>query len=457
MALTFALPSWAERIRRNHAVKSAGVLVGGTAAAQFVAVIALPILTRIYSPTDFTVLATYSSLLFMLSYPATGRFDMAIPLAAEDSEAMNLLTLATLSSIFTAALLAGLLLFFGVAFAHAMSIDRTEKYLWLLPFSVAMAGTFIGFQSWWIRRKAFGAIATNRLGQVTTGVGIQLGLGVAGWKPIGLLIGHLMIAGAGSINLVRRFWRDDRHLFASVSLRSLWRTAYANRQYPQYSVADSLAATAGENLPIVIIAALSKGPEAGLLLLTVRVLGAPVQLIANAVAQVYLSNVARAHREGRLKAATRKLVRALILFGSAPLLFGSFAAAPLFGIIFGEQWATAGAMMMWVAPWYAVRLATMPLISLPALLGRQAQMMFIRVTTLLIRLAAVYLGFYYWNGRVVEALAISSFLHWSLLMALFYSLAGIRLRDLGLSFFAVPVIAALSGYGVAHFLVSPLL
>lgn len=84
-------------------------------------------------------------------------------------------------------------------------------------------------------------------------------------------------------------------------------------------------------------------------------------------------------------------------------------------------------------------------------------MMFIRVTTLLIRLAAVYLGFYYWNGRVVEALAISSFLHWSLLMALFYSLAGIRLRDLGLSFFAVPVIAALSGYGVAHFLVSPLL
>jgi O-antigen/teichoic acid export membrane protein len=436
-----SLKTW----RSNAAVRAAAILVGGTAAAQIIAVLALPILTRVYSPADFTILATYSALLFMLVYAATGRFDLAIPLVADDKEAANLLVLAVLCSVSTAGIIGLAVLCFGTTLAHAVSLDETGPYLWLLPISLALAGSFLAFQNWWLRRHSFRLVAATRLSQVLTGVSIQLGMGFGGWKPIGLLIGHLMIAGAGSVRFLLTFWRDERRLLRSITLKSLKTTAYTHRQYPQYSVVDAVAANAGEQLPLVIIAALSAGPEAGLLLLTMRVLGAPVDLLANAIAQVYLSTVAQAERDRRLSQSTERLVRALMIYGSAPFLFGSLATAPLFGIVFGERWTAAGSMIFWVAPWYAMRLSTAPLLSLPALLGRQRQIMVIRITTLFVRAGAVYVGLYLWNGRSVEALAIASFAHWLLLMGLLLSMAGVRLRELGFAFLLAPLTAALGG------------
>jgi len=42
-------------------VRSIGILVGGTAFSQLLALIVLPLLTRIYTPEDFTILATYAN------------------------------------------------------------------------------------------------------------------------------------------------------------------------------------------------------------------------------------------------------------------------------------------------------------------------------------------------------------------------------------------------------------
>ena len=89
-------------IRQNGFVRSAGILVGGTAGAQALTVLALPLLTRIYSPEEFSLLAIYVAMLTMLSVVACLRLEIAIPLPDNDNEAANLLGLALLSSTFIA-------------------------------------------------------------------------------------------------------------------------------------------------------------------------------------------------------------------------------------------------------------------------------------------------------------------------------------------------------------------
>lgn len=434
----------------NGAVRSAGMLVGGTAVAQLLAVIALPFLTRLYSPADFTVLAVYSALLAIVSIAATARYNMGIPLPESDEEAANLLMLSTVCSLITALLSGGLLWLFGAEFARAASIEEAEPFFWLLPISIFLSGSFLGFQNWWVRRKAFGNLAMTRFSQVLAGVSVQLGMGILGMRPLGLLVGQMLVSGAGSVKLMRDFWLRDRHLLRSINSRTLWRTAKKHSQFPKYSVADALAANAGTHVPLIIIAGLAVGPEAGLLLLTMRVLGAPVQLIAGAVAQVYLSNVGKAHQEGRLQVSVEKLVTALSLYGAAPLLFGSFAAVPLFGIVFGAEWADAGQMMMWVAPWYAFRMLGYPIVSVAAVLSRQRVVMVTRIASLIIRIAAVYIGFYYWDGRAVEALAISGIAHNLFFTVQSCWLARVRVRKLGIAFVAVPIAAGLLGVLVAQ-------
>jgi O-antigen/teichoic acid export membrane protein len=84
---------WAA-LARNRLVRSVGVLVGGTAFAHAITAATLPIVTRLYTPADFSVLAVFASLLSIVSVAACLRFDVAIPIPEHDAEAVNLLALA---------------------------------------------------------------------------------------------------------------------------------------------------------------------------------------------------------------------------------------------------------------------------------------------------------------------------------------------------------------------------
>lgn len=47
---------------KNRFARSVSILAGGTAAGQAIVVLASPLLTRLYSPEDFGLLAVYAAL-----------------------------------------------------------------------------------------------------------------------------------------------------------------------------------------------------------------------------------------------------------------------------------------------------------------------------------------------------------------------------------------------------------
>jgi hypothetical protein len=101
---------------------------------------------------------------------------------------------------------------------------------------------------------------------------------------------------------------------------------------------------------------------------------------------------------------------------------------------------------MWVAPWSALRLVTSPISMVAAIVGRQRNIMFVKVGSLLFRIASMYAGYYWWDGRAVEALSIASALNTLMLLYLFCRMAGVRLRALGSAFFLAPAAAAVAGW-----------
>ena len=73
------------------------LLVGGTAGAQVLTVLAAPLLTRLYSSEDFGFLSVYTSLLALIGVISSLRYELAIPLLEDDGEAAKV---AVLSLIF---------------------------------------------------------------------------------------------------------------------------------------------------------------------------------------------------------------------------------------------------------------------------------------------------------------------------------------------------------------------
>ena len=76
---------------KDQFVKATAVLVSGTALAHGITALSLPVLSRLYTPTDFSVLAVFSSILAIIAVAACLRFEIAIAIPQSEEEALGLL------------------------------------------------------------------------------------------------------------------------------------------------------------------------------------------------------------------------------------------------------------------------------------------------------------------------------------------------------------------------------
>lgn len=215
----------------NSFVRDVGKLVTGTVGGQLIALAALPIATRLYSPDDFTTLATYLGVVSIMAVAACLRLDIAIPLAEMEEDAANLLVL-SIAWMLVVGLLA--------LFATLLGRPELAPWLWLVPLGVVMAASYSALQFLATRARRFGSIARTRITQTTSGAVTLLGLGWAGLAPLGLLIGNMLNIGAGGgIRLGSEALRRDPPLLAGVSKASLRDVFGGYRRYPNLFGAGS--------------------------------------------------------------------------------------------------------------------------------------------------------------------------------------------------------------------------
>ena len=113
------------KLPKNKFVQRVGVLVGGTAIGQLINILTLPILTRLYSPEAFSVLAVYVSALALLTVVSGMCFEYAIPLPKSDRIAAALLLLAITSVLVFTSLTTLAVIFIPNAF-NALTDDNME-------------------------------------------------------------------------------------------------------------------------------------------------------------------------------------------------------------------------------------------------------------------------------------------------------------------------------------------
>jgi O-antigen/teichoic acid export membrane protein len=144
-------------------VRHVVTLASGTAIAQLLFVLAMPVLSRLYTPSDYGTLAVYSSTLTVLLVLASLRYEAAIPLPEDEEVAGSLLALTLLVLAAMAVLLALLVWLAGDAFVARANVAALRPYLWLIPVGLLGAGTHQALAYWAIRRRAFGRIARTSL------------------------------------------------------------------------------------------------------------------------------------------------------------------------------------------------------------------------------------------------------------------------------------------------------
>ena len=319
--------------------RSVTLLAGGTALGQAVTVLASPILTRLYKPEDFGILAVYSSILGILSVIASWRYELAIPLPEQDEDAVNLVVL-SLGIVVLMSLIVGLgAWLLGRYVVLWLNAPGLQPYLWLLPIGILLVGSYQVFNYWAVRRQAFGVIARTKLHQGLGAVLTQIACGFLKSEQMGLIVGQIVGQSAGGITLALLF-RNQK--FTNLHISSVRCVAKRYARFPKLSILPAFVNAVGLQLPIVALNAFYGSAVTGWFALTQKILGVPLSIISHSTSQVLLGHAA-SHRRLRyeMEPLFWKTIRQQSLLG-LPLALLIPLAPLLFPIIFGYTWRESG-------------------------------------------------------------------------------------------------------------------
>lgn len=389
-------------------VKNIGILTGGTIFAQSLAVLSLPILTRLFSPEDFSLLAVYTAIIGLFSVVSCMRLNIAIPMPADDSDAINLVALSLFSATTISALIAAVILLFPSEIVGLIHQPAMRPLLWMIPVGVFVAAIYNALQYWTSRRKQFGLITQTRVTRAIGGSGTQIGFGLFSSGPFGLLFGHMIYGGMGILGLVRSLLKNDGTLLTAINRLSLLANLRAYKRFPLLSVPESLFNSGGIQLPIIIIAAWAIGPEAGFVMIAIRVMGLPMGLVGTSVAQVYLAEAPEHLREGTLVMLTRETIWILFKSGAPILVLVGFISPFIFPYVFGAEWQRAGIIVAWMTPWFLFQFVSSPISVILYMVDKYELAMLLQLSGLILRVGSVLIAILYHPEWLTEAFAVSS-------------------------------------------------
>lgn len=391
-------------------LKAISVLVGGTALAQLISILILPILTRIYTPEEFSVFAIFTSLLSAIVVVSCLRFEIAIPIPKKDKTAINLLLLSLISNIFLTIFLIIFIYFFKEKIFSYINNPFFNDFIWLIPVSFFLAGLYNTLQFWHTRKKNFKIISKTRIYQSVSSSFIQITMGFLGAGVLGLILGQVVNFAAGLGLLFSKFKAEGFFLFKKTSIDRIIYDFNKYDKFPKYSTFEALTHSFSMHLPIVIIGLFLIGPEVGYILLAMKIMSIPIGLIGSAVAQVYLAGAKDYRINRRLFNYSIYTVKKIFIIGIAPILFIGFSSYLFSETILGSEWSAVGEISMYLIPAVFMQLVASPITMGLHIIEKQKLAMFLQIFGFFIRVVGLFIVGRYNVDYIFEYFVISSFL-----------------------------------------------
>lgn len=328
-------------------------LLAGGALAQALPLLLGPWITRLYTPTEFGAFSLVWAVATNLAVVACARYEFALPMARDEEEAAQLMSLCLRMLLKVVAL--------SALAAHLLSRWQQLPLAWLLPLAVLAGGAAQWLTLWATRAEAFQRLAWSRVLQWGGAAVLQVLLGLLAWgvwgllaAPVlaGLLAAWLLASPApqgGWAALLGRPWRELK----AVALR--------HRDFPFFNTPHAFAGALQDSLAVLLITAWSGDAAAGYWALALRYLKAPAGLIGGALSQTLYPRLVQAQGGAEGVQLVRQAMLALAAM-ALPLVLVLMLWGPwLFAAVFGERWHDAGELARALAPYIGAHFIAAPL------------------------------------------------------------------------------------------------
>ena len=379
-------------------------LMAGTTIAQAIPIAISPILTRIYTPEDLGVYAMYVGIAAIFAVISTGRYELAIMLPRKDADASELVML----SVGIATAVSFILMIIVVCFHEQISklIGQTENSSWLyfMPVTVFVVGSYNSFNYWLNRKQQYKKMSNNRIIQGVLISGGQVSFGGIAHLPMGLLWADIFGRIVTTVNVACFYIRDN-----TLKINLIKKIALARRykKFPKHEIPASLFNTSAFQSPFILIPMFFSTSIAGFYFLIFKSVMMPISMIGNAILDVFRSRATTDfQKHGTCRPIFIKTFTILFVVSVPFVLILMFWGQEIFGLVFGENWQSAGQYAQILAPMAMLRLISSPLSYMFFLREKLNWNMYIQFVFMVSTVVSILIGAYF-NRPLVMVTLIS--------------------------------------------------
>jgi O-antigen/teichoic acid export membrane protein len=323
--------------------KNALTLTMGTGIAQVFPMLFYPILGRIFTPAEFGLLATITSITSILTVLATGKYESSILITETKQAAADIIVFVLVLS-FSFLLISFIVLqVFAGKLSELLEEPGIKKWLFVCPLSAFAIIIFNCYNEWCVRNKYFINLSWNKITNSSAVTLSKLFFGITRVLTYGLVIGDLFGRIISSAGCIFRALKNDRAEFLNFSFNRVVILVKQYTDFPKYSLPDQLLDTLNSQLPTLMIAYFFMSTEVGYYSMAGNLLSVPASVIAVAIRDVFRQ---RANEEwvknGNCKNIYNETVRMMVYIIIPASILLIIVLPDLFSLVLGKNWRIAG-------------------------------------------------------------------------------------------------------------------
>lgn len=388
-----------DRVKKSTFLRNILIVMTGTAVGQIIGFALTPIISRLFSPSDFGIFGAFNSISNIFAAGATLQYSHAIMIPKEKDAALNLFFISCLS---TFAVSFFCLILCLLVPAHLNGFMKTSGVwiLLLLVVATTVAGLNESFQFWCIRTKAFNRTSASQVIRSVASNSMQIGTGYFRVGAAGLIVSSIFADIFASINLARMVLPDIYALRHRVSWVRIKQLSKEYRDFPLYAASQNVVWALSVGLPVLLLTHFYGIVVGGAYTFGVRMIQTPMGVLLGALRQVLYQKASEVqHQDGNLTPLYTKTTAGLFAVCLMPSLILFIWAPQIFVWVFGPQWLTAGEFARWLVLWLTFYFCELPAVLFARLLRIQRMVFVYDLVLLAVRVSVLVLGGMYLSAR----------------------------------------------------------
>ncbi len=335
-------------MRLNKFIGDSFLMILSSGIAQVILIITTPIITRLYSPTEFGEFTIFSNIAMILIPIINARYDLLIVNTKNDRSA-NILS--QISFLISLLILLILIPIFAISAWLYPNFILDFIFIIIMLFLVSLTNIFTNYLNKERKYKVLSLINVFRAGSMAL---LQIIFGLLALGSLGLIIGFSLSYIAGITLGYKTFKKHFNIVRDKEETKALF---LENKNQLVYSTPSILLNSLSFSVVVFFIGILYTNTEVGIYGMAIRVLGIPVTIISLGLSKIFMQQANDYYiehgnfRNLLLKFSSILVIVSIILY--VPLYLFS---EELVNILLGHSWVDAITVIKIFIPLFVIRL-----------------------------------------------------------------------------------------------------